>query len=336
MTIQTTRLRNKPNPFTSCLFRGGWYLQLFLVCAISLLDESVVAEPLLAPPFEIHRLQNPDALEVRWHDEAIKLLATYTLVAPERMVVEVVLPESFDAGIAQSHAAEDIKAELRRTAQKSVLEIVAPAEWVLCANVSEMNLHSNTPVLRCERQPEVEFGDTPPAELKKELRSIHRSQEHAAAALQEKLVAIESRTYKTPLNSAQVPGNHTGNIHIPYLAIILFMSIVIAYQAWVLTGARRFRLRTPAIKRAPGGIPRKKLQSYPDSGSKGLSLGDCYQILGAQEDWTDVNLQEHYRALVRRYHPDLQPEGSRAPAHQRFKKLQQAYERIRVARELDK
>jgi curved DNA-binding protein CbpA len=51
---------------------------------------------------------------------------------------------------------------------------------------------------------------------------------------------------------------------------------------------------------------------------------DLYQLLGLTNEASEEDIQRAHRKLVREYHPDANPEDSRA--EERFKAVQQAYE----------
>src|ERR687894_2017054 len=51
---------------------------------------------------------------------------------------------------------------------------------------------------------------------------------------------------------------------------------------------------------------------------------DPYKALGLSRDASQEDIRKAHRKLVRKYHPDANPEDPRA--EQRFKKVQQAYE----------
>ncbi len=67
----------------------------------------------------------------------------------------------------------------------------------------------------------------------------------------------------------------------------------------------------------------------------GARPGDPYTVLGIDRDASEADIKKAYRRLVSQYHPDkvshLGPEF-RELAEQRFKQIQQAYERIMAAR----
>jgi molecular chaperone DnaJ len=51
---------------------------------------------------------------------------------------------------------------------------------------------------------------------------------------------------------------------------------------------------------------------------------DPYEVLGLSRDASQDDIQQAHRKLVRKYHPDANPEDPRA--EERFKEAQQAYE----------
>lgn len=57
-----------------------------------------------------------------------------------------------------------------------------------------------------------------------------------------------------------------------------------------------------------------------------LSLRDCYSILGVGPTASLQEVKTSYRALARRYHPDLNPNNQTAAAQ--FHAIQSAYEML--------
>ncbi|MBA2692276.1 MAG: DnaJ domain-containing protein [Rubrobacter sp.] len=55
-------------------------------------------------------------------------------------------------------------------------------------------------------------------------------------------------------------------------------------------------------------------------------MRDPYKLLGVSENASEDEIRRSYRKLVRRHHPDLNPDDPRA--EERFKELQQAYETL--------
>jgi DnaJ-class molecular chaperone len=51
---------------------------------------------------------------------------------------------------------------------------------------------------------------------------------------------------------------------------------------------------------------------------------NLYQLLGLTKEASEDDIQRAHRKLVRKYHPDTNPEASQA--EERFKEIQQAYE----------
>ena len=51
---------------------------------------------------------------------------------------------------------------------------------------------------------------------------------------------------------------------------------------------------------------------------------DLYKVLGVSRDASQDDVQQAHRKLVRKYHPDANPEDR--SAEERFKEIQQAYE----------
>src|SRR5215216_7274805 len=55
-----------------------------------------------------------------------------------------------------------------------------------------------------------------------------------------------------------------------------------------------------------------------------METKDPYEVLGLSRDASQDDIQQAHRKLVRKYHPDTNPEDPRA--EERFKEAQQAYE----------
>jgi curved DNA-binding protein CbpA len=55
-----------------------------------------------------------------------------------------------------------------------------------------------------------------------------------------------------------------------------------------------------------------------------METKDPYKVLGLSRDASQDDIQQAHRKLVRKYHPDTNPEDPRA--EERFKEAQQAYE----------
>jgi molecular chaperone DnaJ len=55
-------------------------------------------------------------------------------------------------------------------------------------------------------------------------------------------------------------------------------------------------------------------------------MRDPHRLLGVSENASEDEIRRSYRRLVRKHHPDLNPEDPRA--EERFKELQQAYETL--------
>ena len=55
-----------------------------------------------------------------------------------------------------------------------------------------------------------------------------------------------------------------------------------------------------------------------------METKDPYKVLGLSRDASQDDIQQAHRKLVRKYHPDANPEDPRA--EERFKEAQQAYE----------
>mgnify|MGYP003298690417 CR=1 FL=1 len=63
-------------------------------------------------------------------------------------------------------------------------------------------------------------------------------------------------------------------------------------------------------------------------------MSDPYKVLGVSRDATDEEIKKAYRALSRRYHPDANINNSnKEQAEERFKEIQQAYNRIMKEKE---
>jgi curved DNA-binding protein len=57
-----------------------------------------------------------------------------------------------------------------------------------------------------------------------------------------------------------------------------------------------------------------------------VKFRDYYEVLGAPRTATAGEIKKAYRQLARKHHPDLQPAAERAPAAERFKEINEAYE----------
>ncbi len=55
-----------------------------------------------------------------------------------------------------------------------------------------------------------------------------------------------------------------------------------------------------------------------------METKDPYKVLGLSREATQEDIRKTHRKLVRKYHPDANPEDPRA--EERFKEIQQAYE----------
>jgi DnaJ-class molecular chaperone len=56
-----------------------------------------------------------------------------------------------------------------------------------------------------------------------------------------------------------------------------------------------------------------------------MSLGDAYEVLGVPPTANEVEIKRAFRALARKYHPDVSPgEGDDA----RFREARRAYEEL--------
>lgn len=79
--------------------------------------------------------------------------------------------------------------------------------------------------------------------------------------------------------------------------------------------------------------------SYQDFESIGAmfieSSDDAYKILEISRDATDSQVKKAYREMAKKYHPDkviTQDEAIKKGAEEKFKKVQQAYEKIQKER----
>lgn len=58
-------------------------------------------------------------------------------------------------------------------------------------------------------------------------------------------------------------------------------------------------------------------------------MRDPYQVLGVSRDASDEEIKKAYRALSRKYHPDANVNNpNKEQAEEKFKEIQQAYQRI--------
>ena len=63
-------------------------------------------------------------------------------------------------------------------------------------------------------------------------------------------------------------------------------------------------------------------------------MKDPYEVLGVPESATDEEVKKAYRALSRKYHPDANVNNpNKAQAEEKFKEIQQAYQKIMRIRE---
>gem|GEM_PF-1875907 len=68
------------------------------------------------------------------------------------------------------------------------------------------------------------------------------------------------------------------------------------------------------------------LETLDDTDHPRKRMRDPHRLLGVSENASEDEIRRSYRRLVRKHHPDLNPEDPRA--EERFKELQQAYETL--------
>jgi curved DNA-binding protein CbpA len=61
-----------------------------------------------------------------------------------------------------------------------------------------------------------------------------------------------------------------------------------------------------------------------------MTNGDYYEVLGVSRKATPRDIRRAYRALARKYHPDLHPDDK--AASQKFREIQEAYEVLKDSR----
>ncbi len=74
---------------------------------------------------------------------------------------------------------------------------------------------------------------------------------------------------------------------------------------------------------------------YGTSGTSAQSLSAAYATLGIKENATNEEVKNAYRSLVKKYHPDryaTQSQEEQDKAAEKFKEVQDAYEKIKAAR----
>ena len=55
---------------------------------------------------------------------------------------------------------------------------------------------------------------------------------------------------------------------------------------------------------------------------------DYYEVLGVEKNADDAAIKKAYRALAKKYHPDLQPDDQKEDAKKKLQKINEAYETL--------
>ncbi len=95
---------------------------------------------------------------------------------------------------------------------------------------------------------------------------------------------------------------------------------------YILTGRRLKHVAGRVVNAFGADLTKKVTDFFTGPEEEELPPDSPYYILGVHPDALDIVVKGAYRALARKYHPDVNPDNE--SAEERFKQINNAYEAI--------
>lgn len=273
------------------------------------------------------------AISITWNGDVLQYSDQYHLFSPSRLVVEFISKngESFPD---VRYRGNDILTGviLDANSKRVSIEITLGVLLQKCTGFTPV-ITGNVLTSVCEVE-SISSETKNPEDLVTSLAARMGRRERQLNRLLNRIEREHSRRTESGEIIITVPFFLSGLIFFSWLLILILV------QRRTIRKLKFATLRLPEkMRKSNKNTPQVfKTLELPEADAVPLqNLHSCYTLLGASSEWGDEELKNHYRLLIRKYHPDYLlnagfSEDMIAAFADRYRDIQQAYETIMTTR----